>query len=136
MAAKHTIQKIWIWCKNHTGLLLAATWALILYIALRREDTNSAREVLAIRREAHQKEMAATKEAHEKETKIKEENLEKFHETVARIEEKYEEENRVLSRDKKKRVKKLVEDFHDRPEQLTQIVSVMFGIPNEDNKNN
>jgi hypothetical protein len=131
LAVKHTAQKVWVWCKNHTGVLLAATWALVLLFVLRRDDS-AAREVLEIRKESHKKEMKAIEKAHAEEAKIREENLETFHKTISKIEEEYEKENRVLTRDKKKRVKKLVEDFHDNPEELTEIVSIMFGIPNED----
>jgi len=112
-------------------VLLAATWALVLLFVLRRDDS-AAREVLEIRKESHKKEMKAIEKAHAEEAKIREENLETFHKTISKIEEEYEKENRVLTRDKKKRVKKLVEDFHDNPEELTEIVSIMFGIPNED----
>ncbi len=131
LVVKHTAQKVWVWCKNHTGVLLAATWALILFFVLRRDDS-AAREVLEIRKDSHKKEVEAIKEAHEKEVKIRKENLETFHKTVSKIEKEYEKENRVLTRDKKKRVKKLVEDFREEPEELTEIVSIMFGIPNED----
>lgn len=132
LVVKHAAQKVWVWCKNHTGLLLAATWAFILFFVFKRGNADTIQSVLEIRKDSHKKEVEAIKEAHEKEVKIRKENLETFHKTVSKIEKEYEKENRVLTRDKKKRVKKLVEDFRDEPEELTEIVSIMFGIPNED----
>ena len=80
--------------------------------------------------------MAAVTKAHEEEVKIREENLESYQKTITKIEKEYEKEERTLTKDKRKRVKKLVEDYREEPEKLTEIVSVMFGIPNEDNNNN
>ena len=136
LVVKHAAQKAWTWCKNHTGILLAFTWALIVYVFFNRGNAGAARSVLDVRKESHKKEVEAMKEAHAQEVEKREENLATFNETVAKIEKEYEKDHRVLTRDKKKRVKRLVEDFRDKPEELTQIVSVMFGIPNEDDNHN
>jgi vacuolar-type H+-ATPase subunit H len=135
LAAKHSLQKVWIWCTHHWKLVALFAYTLLMWIVFRRGDSNTPREVLEIRKEAHQKEMAAVTKAHEEEVKIREENLESYQKTITKIEKEYEKEERTLTKDKRKRVKKLVEDYREEPEKLTEIVSVMFGIRNEKNNN-
>ena len=136
LAVKHTAHKVWIWCTHHWKLVALFAYTLLMWVVFRRGDSDAPREVLEIRKEAHRKEMAVVTKVHEEEVKRREENLESYQETIAKIEKEYEKEERTLTKDKRKRVKKLVEDYREEPEKLTEIVSVMFGIPNEENNNN
>ena len=103
LVVKHAAQKVWVWCKNHTGLLLAATWAFILFFVFKRGNADTIQSVLEIRKDSHKKEVEAIKEAHEKEVKIRKENLETFHKTVSKIEKEYEKDQKERMERKQER---------------------------------
>jgi hypothetical protein len=58
----------------------------------------------------------------------KEENLKRYSEVIDLIEKEYELNKITLDRKKRQRIKKIVDDYRDNPESLTDVLQVMYGI--------
>lgn len=84
-------------------------------------------KMIAKRRAVHEKEVEIIEKAHEEEKAKKEAALEKYHETIQRIEEKYEKDKSELSLLKKRKIKKIIEETGDDSDLLAQKLSDQFG---------
>ena len=126
LAAKHLIQKTWLWCKHNWKVVALFVYTVVLY-ALFSKNAENAVKALDTAREAHKSEVDTLNKAHSEEKRKRDENLKKYQETVKLIEEKYKEENKKLTLAKKRRVKDIVNNHGDDPEKLAELVKETFG---------
>lgn len=75
----------------------------------------------------HNKEVAGIKKIHEEEIVKREEATKIYHETVKKVEEKYQEDKQNLSNKKKKEIKKLVKKNQENPEELAKELAELTG---------
>ena len=126
LLVKHSIQKAWIWARNNWKFLALLLYTILLYLLFSKNAKN-ALETLMVAREQHKAELEAVNEVHSEEKKKREENLKKYQETVKIIEEKYKEESEKLTTAKKKRVKEIIDNHGDKPEELAELLKETFG---------
>ena len=126
LAAKHLIEKTWLWCKHNWKVVALFIYTVVLYMLFSKNAEN-ALEALDAARGAHKSEVDTLNKAHSEEIKKRDENLKKNQETVKLIEEKFKEENKKLTLAKKRRVKEIVNNHADNPEKLAELVKETFG---------
>ena len=76
---------------------------------------------------SYKKQIEVINESHEAETKKKEELNIVFAETIEKVEVELEKNNEVLDRNKKKRIKEIVDKHSDDPKVLAHLVKEAFG---------
>lgn len=129
LAVKHAAQKVWVWCKEHWKLCVAFIYALVVYIIFNRGNgSSSARQVMQIRTGAKTREINAIHKAHKEEKEQKEKLKKVFDNAMLELETTHNEKLTILDRNKKKRVKQLVQEHQDAPEELSKKLAEEFGI--------
>lgn len=126
LATKTAFQKTWTWLKHNWYVPAVIIYTLILWLLFRQKD--KAHEVLKIRSESYKKQIDAINEIHEEEIKKKDKILEKYGNILNQLEEKYKEDSLELNDKKKKEIKKLVEEFNEKPDELARLLADRYGL--------
>ena len=126
LTAKTALKKSWTWIKHNWYVPAVLIYTLILWLFFRRKD--KALEVLQIRSDSYRKQIDAINEIHGKEVEKKNKILEKYGTILKELEEKYEKDNLELDSKKKEEVKKLVEEYNEKPAELAKLLAETFGL--------
>ena len=126
LAFKLFIRKSWLWLKTYWLFPVALVYTFILWIVFRK-DAAAAIGVLEIRSDSYKKQIDVINESHEAEIKKKEELNKVFNETIEKVEVELKKNNETLDRNKKKRIKEIVENHSDDPKALAELVKGAFG---------
>ena len=78
-------------------------------------------------RAAHKAELQAIEEAHEEQLRQRDENLKKYNETMAALEKKLKEKGAQITKDRERKVKKIIEEAKDDPNNLAELIKQEFG---------
>tara|TARA_R110002110_G_scaffold319624_1_gene532375 strand:- start:771 stop:1187 length:417 start_codon:yes stop_codon:yes gene_type:complete len=132
LAAKAKLKKAWVWIKKHWWapvLFLLMLVGLLLYLLTR----NSAFLTAVIdayegSRESYKKEIEVLDEIHKKEAEEKSKVLEEYNKNLKVLEEEYAGRNEELSSNKKKELKKLVEESYNNPDKLARELAILYGL--------
>tara|TARA_R110000824_G_scaffold8737_3_gene39588 strand:- start:53300 stop:53704 length:405 start_codon:yes stop_codon:yes gene_type:complete len=126
LTAKTALKKSWTWIKHNWYVPAVLIYTLILWLFFRRKD--KALEVLQIRSDSYRKQIDAINEIHGKEVEKKNKILEKYGTILKELEEKYEKDNLELDSKKKEEVKKLVEEYNEKPAELAKLLAEKYGL--------
>ena len=132
LTAKSKLKKAWVWIKKHWWapvLFLLMLVGLLLYLLTR----NSAFLTAVIdayegSRESYKKEIEVLDEIHKKEAEEKSKVLEEYNKNLKVLEEEYAGRNEELSSNKKKELKKLVEESYNNPDKLARELAILYGL--------
>jgi len=125
-AFKLLVKKSWTWLKTYWYFPVVLLYTIVLWVFFRK-DAAAAVGVLEIRSDSYKKQIEVLNETHEAEIKKKEELNKVFNETIEKVEVELEKKNETLDRNKKKRIKDIVEKHSDDPKVLAQLVKEAFG---------
>ena len=126
-AIKLFMKKAWVWIKEYWHIPLALVYMLVVWLVFRvRSETMT--KVIDTAVNSHKQQVDVLNKTHDEEIKRREESLQKYHETVASIEERYTEENKKLTSSKKKVLKKIIEKHHNDVDGLAREISEKFGV--------
>ena len=125
LTIKTCFKKLWVWLKKNWAAPVVVIYTLILWLVFRRGDV--AYEVLKTRDESYKKQIKAITDAHEEEIQKRNDVISKYTEIINALENEHKEKQIVLEKQKKKEIKKIVEEYHDNPEGLAKIMSEKFG---------
>ena len=130
IVVKGALKKGWIWLKTYwyVPALLAYTFVMIVVF---RRDAPGASKVLEVRKESFKKQVDVIEEAHEREVEKKKEVVKKYNKVIKELENEHTTRSVRLDAHKKKRIKKLIEDHHEDPERMTELLKLSFGIHHE-----
>jgi|2_EtaG_2_1085320.scaffolds.fasta_scaffold22355_2 uncharacterized membrane protein len=131
MAVKHITKKTWVWLKHYWYIPAVLVYTLVLIVATRR-NTSAALEVLAVSKESYEKQVSVLNKTHEDEIQKRDKIVEKYNKVISEIDANRDNDLVKLDKDKKKRIKKLIEDNHEEPERLSRLLSITFGVPYEE----
>jgi hypothetical protein len=120
------VKKSWLWLKTYWYFPIAIIYTFIVWFVFRKDGT-SAIGVLEIKSDSYKKQIDVINKAHEAETKKKEELNKVFNETIEKVEVELKKNNEVLDKNKKKRIKEIVENHSDDPKVLAGLVKEAFG---------
>ena len=126
LAIKTSISKVWIWCKHNWKIIALLVYTLLLYL-LFSKNTRNAKKMLADARAAHKAELRALESAYEEQLRQRDENLKKYNETMAVLEKKLKEKGAQITKDRERKVKKIIEDTKGDPDKLAEMIKQEFG---------
>ena len=133
LTIKTSLKKTWAWLKKNWAAPVVVIYTLILWLVFRRGD--AAYEVLKTRDESYKKQIKAITDSHEAEIEKRNNVIIKYTEIINALENEHKEKQIVLEKQKKKEIKKIVEEYHDNPEGLAKIMSEKFGFIYEKKEN-
>jgi hypothetical protein len=131
IALKHMLEKAWAWLKTYWYVPALLIYTVVLMVVFRKDGAN-ALGVLEASKDSYKKQINVLNETHESELKKRDEIIKKYNKTIEQIESQHADESRKLDAHKKRRVKKLIEENHEDPEHLTRLLSLTFGIHQEE----
>ena len=123
---KTLTKKSWIWLKTYWYFPAVFLYTVVLWVFFRK-DAATAMGVLEIRSDSYKKQIEVINKNHEAETKKKEELNKVFNETIEKVEAELVKNNEALDRNKKKRIKEIVDKHSDEPKVLAHLVKEAFG---------
>ena len=126
IAFKLLVKKSWLWLKTYWHFPVVLLYTIVLWVFLRK-DGAAAVGVLEIRSDSYKKQIEVINENHEAEIKKKEELNKVFNDTIEKVEVELKKNNETLDRNKKKRIKEIVENHSDDPKALAELVKGAFG---------
>lgn len=124
------IKLLWASFKKNWKLVLLAIWSVVVWL-VSRKNAQGAIDAMKANKESYESQITSLKQEH----KIEKEKLEqlnlKYRETIAKIEEKYDIKEKELSREKKKRVKQIIEKAKDNPDEINKKIENLFGFTSD-----
>tara|TARA_R110000824_G_scaffold132070_1_gene294349 strand:- start:430 stop:843 length:414 start_codon:yes stop_codon:yes gene_type:complete len=126
IAIKAFFKKVRVWIKKYWFLPAMAIYTLVLWIFF-RDKAGKAVEVYLSTRTSYEDQIEAINKAHKEEIEKRDAVLLEYTKIVKVIEEEYEEDRKTLESQKKKEIKKLVEEYIDKPDELAKMISEKFG---------
>jgi len=120
------VKKSWLWLKTYWYFPLAIIYTLIMWLVFRK-NVAATLGVLEIRSDSYKEQITTINTLHKAETEEKEKINKKFVETLEKVDVELKKNNDKLDRNKKKRIKEIVEKHSDDPERLAQLVKESFG---------
>tara|TARA_R110001583_G_scaffold141062_1_gene293206 strand:- start:556 stop:957 length:402 start_codon:yes stop_codon:yes gene_type:complete len=126
LAIKVFLKKCWAWLKHNWQAPFIIIYTLVLWLFFRRKG--QAHKVLEVRSESYKKQIDAINRIHQEEIEKKNKILESYNKILSELEEKYKKDNVELDKEKKKEIKKLVEEYQERPDDLAKLLSEKYGL--------
>ena len=126
LATKLFLKKTWTWLKTYWYFPIVLVYTFVLWFFFRK-NASAAIGVLEIRSDSYKKQIDVINETHVAEIKKKEELNKVFNETIEKVEVELRKNNETLDRNKKKRIKEIVENHSDDPKELAELVKGAFG---------
>ena len=126
LALKKILKKSWVWLKHNWYVPVVVVYTLVLWLLFRRKG--AALKVLETRNESYKKQMKAIDSIHKEEIDKRNKNLEQYHGILKELEEKYKKDSLELDNKKKKEIKKLVEKYNEKPDELAKLLAEKYGL--------
>ena len=126
LTIKTSLKKTWAWLKHNWYVPAVIIYTLALWILFRNKT--AALEILQIRSESYEDQIRAIESTHKKEIAKRDQILQNYNKVLEDLEKDYEEKNMVLSKKKKKEVKRIVKEYNDRPDDLAKILAEQYGL--------
>jgi len=124
------LKLFWAAIKKNWKLALLAVWSVVIWL-VSRKNAQGAIDAMKANKESYEAQIDSLKREH----KIEKERLEqlnlKYRETIATIEKKYDIKEKELSKEKKKRVKEIVEKAKDNPDEINKKIENLFGFTSD-----
>jgi hypothetical protein len=134
LAVKTFLKKVWAWTKAHFWLpimLLLLLVGFLLYILTRNAAfLTTVIEAFDGSRESYKKEIEYLNESRKKEAEEKSKALEEYNKNLKVLEEEYAARNETLGSDKKKELKKLIDESYNDPDKLARELATLYGLEN------
>jgi len=126
IAFKSITSKVWLWLKHYWQLPFLILWTLVVYSFARR-NTEALIDVMSARKDSYDKQVKELKVRHEYEIIERNRLIQEYHDAVARIEMKYKEQERRLTRKEKIRVKEIIKKSKGKPDVIKREIEKSFG---------
>ena len=126
LAVQTFLKKAWAWCKKYWQFLVGAAVPIVIWVLTR--DSKNLDKVVERIQEDHKKEVDAIDKSHQIEIEMREQAVKNHTERLIAIEEEHERSNVEISRKKKKRIKQIIQDHENNPEEITRRIAELTGI--------
>jgi len=130
LATKTFLLKAWAWTKTHWYVPVLFIIAALLTILTKGNNVGPILELMDKNRKNYEERVKVLEENRENEIRRSESVRTTFDETIREIERQHNESSSSLDREKRKRVKELVESFHQDPRSLSEALEREFGFKN------
>jgi len=126
LKTKTFFKKAWVWLKHNWKVPLVILYTLALWFLFRKKD--AAYQVLEERNNSYKKQIDAINEIHNEEIEKRNKILENYNDILKDLEKQYEKDNLELDKNKKKEIKKLVEEYNEKPDELAKLLAEKYGL--------
>jgi hypothetical protein len=126
LSLKTFLMKVWALCKKYWQILVGISIPLIVWLATRNRERLDA--VLDRANQAHSTDIAAIDQSHAIEQAAAEQAQVNYQNTVAQIEQEHDEAQVSLDDRKKKRIRQIVRQYKDSPEEITRRIAALTGL--------
>lgn len=116
----------WAWLKRNWKTSALALWTFFIWF-ISRKSADGAIQAMKANKESYDAQIQGLKDAHEEEVQKREELHLKYRVTLGKIKEKYDLEEKQLSKQKKKKVKEIIEKAKDNPDEINEKIENLFG---------
>ena len=123
---KTIVKKVWVWLKHNWYVPAVIAYTLVLWLLFRNKT--EAMDILELRANSYRDQIRVIEDAHKKELKKRDDILAKYHNILEVLEKDYEERSLVLDKKKKKEIKRIVEEYNERPADLAKILAEQYGL--------
>jgi len=130
LGVKTFLLKAWAWLKTHWYVPVLFIIAAFLTLFTKGDAIDPILDLMDRNRKNYEDRVRVLEENRENETRRSELVRTKFDETIRQIERQHDESSSSLDREKRKRVKELVENFHQDPRSLSEALEREFGFKN------
>ena len=130
LGTKTFLLKAWAWTKTHWYVPVLFITAALLTILTKGDSVGPVLELMDKNCKNYEDRVKVLEENRENEIRRSEEVRTTFNETIRQIERQHNESSSSLDRKKRKRVKELVESFHQDPRSLSEALEREFGFKN------
>ena len=126
LSIKTYCKKAWVWLKHNWKVPAILLYTIVLWLFFRRKD--AVYQVLEERNKSYKKQIDAINEIHNEEINKRNKILEKYNGILKDLEKQYEKDNLELDKNKKKEIKKLVEEYNEKPDELAKLLAEKYGL--------
>jgi hypothetical protein len=126
LAFRTIVKKTWVWLKHNWYVPAVIAYTLVLWLLFRNKT--EAMDILELRANSYKDQIRAIEDAHQKELKERDEILKRYNAVLEKLEKDYEEKNIKLDKKKKEDIKRIVEDYNDRPDDLARVLANKYGL--------
>jgi hypothetical protein len=126
LAFRTIVKKVWVWLKHNWYVPAVIAYTLVLWLLFRNKT--EAMDILELRANSYRDQIRVIEDAHKKELKKRDDILAKYHNILEVLEKDYEERSLVLDKKKKKEIKRIVEEYNERPADLAKILAEQYGL--------
>ena len=126
LTIKTFFKKAWVWLKHNWKVPAILLYTIVLWLFFRRKD--AVYQVLEERNKSYKKQIDAINEIHNEEINKRNKILEKYNGILKDLEKQYEKDNLELDKNKKKEIKKLVEEYNEKPDELAKLLAEKYGL--------
>jgi len=130
LTIKTLLLKAWAWIKTHWYVPVLFIIAALLTILTKGDSVGPILDLMDKSRKNYEDRVRVLEENRENEIRRSELVRTKFDETIRQIERQHNESSSSLDRKKRKRVKEIVESFHQDPRSLSEALEKEFGFKN------
>ena len=130
LTTKTFLLKAWAWIKTHWYVPVLFIIAALLTILTKGDAVGPILDLMDKNRKNYEDRVRVLEENRENEIRRSELVRTKFDETIRQIERQHNESSDSLDRKKRKRVKEIVESFHQDPRSLSEALEKEFGFKN------
>jgi hypothetical protein len=125
------IKAIWVWLKENWKIPFLILWSVVIW-AISRKNAQAAIDVLEARKESYQKQIISLKENHQRELSERDKNIKHYHHVVEEIEKKYNEKGVKITKANKARIKEVIEQSKENPDEVKDKIEKLFNLSNLD----
>lgn len=118
--------KVWNWLKSNWFIVAVAAIVVVIFAGIATK-TQSLTKILEETNKRHQKEIEDITASHERDIKARDEAINKYQESLQRIEEEYEAAKKELDNRKTETVIKIIRETGGKPEELAKALSNTTG---------
>ena len=125
LAIKTAVCKSWVWLKEHWQFPLLLVWTVLVFVFSRR-NSEAMLEVLEAKKESYKRQISILNESHKTEILKRDQLIEKYHETLEKIEEEYRKKSKELSIKQKNTIKEIVINSKGDPDAVKAEIENIF----------
>jgi hypothetical protein len=126
LAFRTIVKKVWVWLKHNWYVPAVIAYTLVLWLLFRNKT--EAMDILELRANSYRDQIRVIEDAHKKELKKRDDILAKYHNILEVLEKDYEERSLVLDKKKRKEIKRIVEEYNEKPADLAKILAEQYGL--------
>jgi len=126
LSLKTFLMKVWALCKKYWQILVGISIPLVIWLVTRNRERLDT--VLDKANQAHSADIAAINQSQVIQQTATEQAQVNYQNTVAQIEQEHAEAQVALDERKKKRIRQIVRQHKDNPEEITRRIAALTGL--------